>query len=94
MGHLKRRIGKRHTPCFFEDAQTNGKYREEALLLVQKEQQAADSENRLYIGKPGFAETGGTVRITGYIRDHLNGEPVSGITVMTEDKKHYTLSDT
>lgn len=92
---LKEGLEKDIHPAFFEDAQTNGKYREEALLLVQKEQQAADSENRLYtLGNPAFAETGGTVRITGYIRDHLNGEPVSGITVMTEDKKHYTLSDT
>lgn len=92
---LKEGLEKDIHPAFFEDTETNGKHQEEALLLAQEEKLTADSENRLYtLGNPAFAEAGGNVRITGYIRDHLNGEPVSGITVMTEDKKHYAMSDT
>ena len=91
-GNLQQEIHQ----AFFKDSLENGRHKEEELsLMVQEEKITADSENRLYtLGNPELSGTEGIVRITGYIRDHVNGEPVSGMTVMTEDKKHYTMSDT
>ncbi|NLA15424.1 MAG: TonB-dependent receptor [Bacteroidales bacterium] len=84
-----------HT-AFYMDSLENGKHQEKEILqLTGQEQQTADSENRLYtIGNPELSGAGGRVRITGYIRNHTSGEPVPDITVMTEDKTHYGMSDT
>ncbi len=81
--------------AFYSDSLENGKYSQEELsLATDSEQLTADSENRLYtLGDPLLSDLGGNTRLTGYIRDHLSGEPVSGVTIMTEDKKHYTMSD-
>lgn len=56
---------------------------------------AADSENRLYtLGDPQQADLPGEVRLTGYLRDRLTGQPVPGISIFSEDKKSYGQSDT
>mgnify|MGYP002681991333 CR=1 FL=1 len=82
-------------PAFYSDSLENGKYnREELLQLTENGKQAADSENRLYtLGDPQYAGLAGNVLLTGYIRDHMSGEPVTGVSVMTEDKKFYAMSD-
>ena len=81
--------------AFYLDSLENGKHRQEALsLLADAQKQTADSENRLYtLGDPELSGQSGMVRLTGYVRDHLSGEPVAGITVTTEDKEHYAMSD-
>lgn len=70
-------------------------YRVEDLSrLALQAQQMADSENRLYtLGDPLMADTPGTVRLTGIVRDHITGEPVANISLFTEDKSRYTMSD-
>ena len=82
--------------AFYLDSLENGYHKENELsLLAAEEKQSADSENRLYtLGDPLLSEKGGNVRLTGYIRDHLTGEPISGITVMSENKVHFAMSDT
>jgi len=81
--------------AFYLDSLENGKHRQEALsLLADAQKQTADSENRLYtLGDPELSGQSGMVRLTGYVRDHLSGEPVAGITVTTEDKEHYAMSN-
>ncbi len=82
--------------AFYSDSLENGRHNQEELsLFADSENLIADSENRLYtLGDPQLSDLGGNIRLTGYIRDHLSGEPVSGITVMTGNKKYYAMSDT
>ncbi|MDD2289436.1 MAG: carboxypeptidase-like regulatory domain-containing protein [Bacteroidales bacterium] len=81
--------------AFYSDSLENGNHnRKELSQLADDGIQAADSENRLYtLGNPQFSGLEGTVRLTGYIHEHLSGEPVPGVSIMTEDKKYYTMSD-
>lgn len=66
-----------------------------SIYASQQTVEAADSENRLYtLGDPQQADLKGTVRLTGYLRDRLTGQPVAGISILSEDKKYYGQSDT
>jgi len=81
--------------AFFADSLENGLHNEKELALTENGgNRSADSENRLYtLGDPLQSDQGGNVLLTGYVRDHLTGEPVAGITVLSEDKQHYAMSD-
>jgi len=81
--------------AFYADSLENGKHQKEELSqLADNGRQAADSENRLYtLGDPRFSGLEGNVRLTGYIHDHMSGEPVAGVSIMTEDKQYFAMSD-
>lgn len=68
---------------------------EQLQKMLESKQILADSENKLYtLGDAQMADKPGNVKIMGYVRDHITGEPIAGINVFSEDKKWYAMSDT